>query len=64
MIDPFVVLEIMAAIIITVFLGTILKFAFRFLFYALIFVLVMVFVFGVSYDQMVSWVLKTLLWAF
>ncbi len=64
MIDPFVVLEVMAAVIITVFLGSILKVAFRFLFYALIFVLVMVFVFGVSYDQMVTWVMDALLWAF
>ncbi len=64
MIDPFIVLEVMAAVIITIFLGSILKVAFRFLFYALIFVLVMVFVFGVSYDQMVSWVMDALLWAF
>ncbi|MBI2102988.1 hypothetical protein HYT55_04065 [Candidatus Woesearchaeota archaeon] len=60
MVDPFVVLEVMAAIIVAVFLGQILRFTFKVLFYTLLFVLVMVFVFGVSYDEMVRWVMQIL----
>ena len=62
MIDPVVVLEVMAAIIIAVYLGKILTVAFKVVFYALLFTLVMVFVFGVSYPEMIEWVTKVILW--
>tara|TARA_Y100000310_G_C20657594_1_gene802816 strand:+ start:1748 stop:1939 length:192 start_codon:yes stop_codon:yes gene_type:complete len=62
--EPFSVLGIMIAIIIALFLGKIVSVALRVTFYFLLFALVMVFVFGVSYDELITVISEVILMVF
>jgi len=63
-IDPFSIIGVIIVIILALTLGKLLKATFKIAFYVLLVALIFIFFFGVSYNELVTFIGNIMLWAF